>query len=114
MKILKKIFLASLMAVLTLNSFAQRIRVVDGTVTADLKSEKSINTEFTYDNMGVGKFDKEDEYVNNKKDEYNKKEAGKGDTWAKKWVEDRKQLFEPKFDELFSKNTDFKIDNNAK
>ena len=114
MKILRPIIFSSLLAILTLNSFAQRIRVIEGTVPADLKNEQSINTEFTYDNMGVGKFDKEDDYVNNKKDEYNKKEAGKGDTWAKKWVEDRTQRFEPKFDELFSKNTDFKIDNKAK
>jgi DNA repair exonuclease SbcCD nuclease subunit len=52
--------------------------------------------------MKVGKYDKEADYVANKTQEYNKKEAGKGDTWAKAWVDDRKYRFEPKFKDLFT------------
>ena len=59
-----------------------------GSVSA-LKGEKNINTEFTYDNMGVGKFKTEAEYVAKKTDEYNKKEPGKGDKWAQDWVADQ-------------------------
>ena len=33
-----------------------------------------------------------------------KKEAGTGDSWAIKWVEDREARFEPKFEELFNKH----------
>lgn len=92
---------------------AQRIRVVEGKVP-DLKSEKSVNTEFSYENIGVGKFDKEPDYVKAKTEEYNKKEPGKGDSWAVNWVQDRKSRYEPKFDELFTKYSNLTIDNNAK
>lgn len=97
----------------SLQIYAQRIRVVEGKVP-DLKNEKSVNTEFTYDNISVGKFDKEADYIKTKTEEYNKKEAGKGDAWGKKWVDDREYRFQPKFDELFIKYSDLTIDNNAK
>ena len=83
------------------NLKAQKIKVTEGSIDA-IKSETSLNFEFTYDNMGVGKYDKEADYVAKKTEDYNKKEAGKGDTWAKAWVEDRKYRFEPKFKELFT------------
>ena len=84
----------------TLN--AQRINILEGDLTP-LKAEKSINTEFTYENMSVGKFKTEAEYVAKKTDEYNKKEPGKGDKWAQDWVGDRTGNFDRKFNELFEK-----------
>ena len=93
-----------LMCSLSLGSFAQKLKLVEG----DLKSlagQQEINTEFDYSQMKVGKFDKEEEYVSKKKEEYNKKEAGRGDNWAKAWVDDRKNRFEPKFNELFAKSS---------
>lgn len=113
MKPFKKIILLFAVTFATLQIYAQRIRVVEGKVP-DLKNEKSVNTEFTYDNISVGKFDKEADYIKTKTEEYNKKEAGKGDSWAKKWVDDREYRFQPKFDELFTKYSDLTIDNNAK
>lgn len=113
MRPLKKVILFLAVTLITLNMYAQRIRVAEGKVP-DLKSEKSVNTEFTYDNISVGKYDKEADYIKDKTEEYNKKEAGKGDSWAKKWVDDRKLRFEPKFDELLTKYSDLTIDNNAK
>jgi hypothetical protein len=97
----------------TVNAHAQRIKVTEGNLDA-LKSESSINVEFTYDNMRVGKFDNEKDYVNKKTEEYNKKEAGRGDSWAKSWVADRKNQFEPKFTELFEKNSKMSTSNKAK
>lgn len=82
----------------------QRIKLTDGSLDV-LKNEKSINVEFTYDNMSVGKYDKESEYIEKKTAEYNSKEAGKGDRWAKSWITDRKMLFEPKFLDLFEKTS---------
>ena len=41
--------------------------------------------------------------------EYNKKEAGRGDTWAKHWVDDRESRFEPKFIELFEKHSELDV-----
>ena len=113
MKSLKKTILLFAVTFISLQMYAQRIRVVEGKVP-DLKNEKSVNTEFTYDNISVGKFDKEADYIKTKTEEYNKKEAGKGDSWAKKWVDDREYRFQPKFDELFTKYSDLTIDNNAK
>lgn len=83
-------------------SHAQKINILEGDL-APLKSEKNINVEFTYENMGVGKFKTEAEYVNKKVEEYNKKEPGKGDRWAKDWVADRTGNFDRKFNELFEK-----------
>ena len=83
------------------NLKAQKIKVLEGSIDA-VKAESSINLEYTYDNMSVGKFDKEEDYIAKKKEDYNNKEAGRGDTWAKAWVDDRKNRFEPKFEELFT------------
>ncbi|MEO6548358.1 MAG: hypothetical protein ABIN94_10175 [Ferruginibacter sp.] len=89
----------------SLSANAQKLKVTQGDISP-LKNESSINFEFTYDNMSVGKFDTEKEYLEKKTEEYNKKEAGRGDNWAKSWVNDRKSYFEPKFIELFTKASD--------
>ena len=73
-----------------------------------------MNVEFTYDNMRVGKYDKGDDYIAAKKEEYNKKEAGRGDNWAKSWVSDRSFRFEPKFNELFEKHSEMSGKKEAK
>ena len=99
---------------LSFSGYAQKIKLVSGSL-AGLKGEKSVNAEFTYNDMGVGKFAKEEDYVNKKKGEYNEKEAGKGDKWAQAWVDDRKEKFEPQFRELFAKQSDLSsVDANAK
>ncbi len=97
-KILPAIFLASC----TLHTFAQKIKIENGNLSL-LKGQKNINVEFTYNNLKVGKYDKEADYVTNKKNEMNKKEAGTGDKWAKAWANDRETRYKPKFEELFNK-----------
>ncbi len=91
-------------------SHAQRIKLLSGDAK-EIKGQPKINMVFTYENMSVGKFSKEQEYVESKKAEYNKKEAGKGDKWAEAWVGDRKARFEPQFIELFEKNSSFAAGN---
>lgn len=93
-----------------LNGMAQRIKLVEGKVP----SMKDVNTEFTYNDISVGKYDKEEDYIKAKTDEYNKKEAGTGDSWAIKWKDDREQRFEPKFDELLTKYGELSLNKNAK
>jgi hypothetical protein len=100
MKQLNTALLICATAIFSLTTNAQKIKVTEGDI-AVLKNETSINVEFTYDNMSVGKFDKEEDYIAKKKGEYNEKEAGKGDSWSKTWVADRKTTFEPKFIDLF-------------
>ncbi|SKB91888.1 hypothetical protein [Dyadobacter psychrophilus] len=84
------------------DSFAQRVDLRSGDV-AVLSGQKTVNIEYDYSEFGVGKFATEKEYLDKKSAEYNAKEAGKGDTWKKAWVDDRKNRFEPKFEELFNK-----------
>jgi hypothetical protein len=87
---------------LSITAYSQKIKLVEGDVSV-LKGQKAVTTEFTYDNMSVGKFPKEADYVAKKKTEYNEKEPGTGDKWEEAWVSDRKERFEPQFRELFSK-----------
>lgn len=113
MKVLRPIMLMAAATALAANVHAQRIRVTEGSLDV-LKNEKDINIEYSYDHMKVGKFDKEADYVKSRTEELNKKEPGRGDTWAKAWVADRKSRFEPKFDELFTKTADMTLATKAK
>lgn len=91
---------------------AQKVKLISGDLSS-LKSQSSIAVMFTYDSMMVGK-DKEADYVKTKREEYNKKEPGKGDTWAKAWVSDRTTRYEPRFNEMFTKEWGGTIDAKAK
>lgn len=55
--------------------------------------------------MSVGRFSKEEDYIESRKKELNFKAPGTGDKWAIAWVDDRKSQFEPKFLELFNKES---------
>ncbi|MEO7767868.1 MAG: hypothetical protein ABIS01_10590, partial [Ferruginibacter sp.] len=110
--------LVTCIAMITLQYFpmaseAQKLKVTEGEL-APLKDQTSINFEFTYAPMSVGKFDTEKEYVDKKTEEYNKKESGRGDTWAKNWLADRQSRFEPKFIELFTKFSEMSESKTAK
>ena len=85
---------------------AQKVRWESGKDLKFLKNEKFINTEYDYSNMSVGKFDKEEDYIQEKVAEQNKKEKGKGDKWLVNWKADRKASFEPKFEELLNKHVE--------
>ncbi len=77
---MKKIIILLLMIV-SVASYAQRSKIVQGSLKP-LKGEKAMRIEFTYDNMTVStKNVAEAAYIAEKKAEYNKKEAGKGDKW---------------------------------
>jgi len=113
MKILK-ICLGISLALLSVSQLnAQHVKLIEGNLDP-LKAEKNVSIEFTYNDMRVGKYDKEADYVKDKTADYNKKEPGKGDTWAKNWVGDRKYRFEPKFIELFEKYAEKTVAANAK
>lgn len=88
-------------------SFAQKIKVLEGDVSA-FKGKPKLNIKYDYSDMAVGKFKNEEDYVEKKVSEYNEKEAGRGDRWKEAWVNDRANRFEPKFEELFNKYGDSK------
>ena len=105
--------LTAVFAFFSSGSYAQRINIIEGDLSP-LKNEKSINTEFTYENMSVGKFKTEAEYVAKKTEEYNKKEPGRGNKWAQDWVSDRTGNFDRKFNELFEKHSNIIVTNSKK
>lgn len=86
------------------NLQAQKIKFIEGDKKV-LANINQIAIQFTYDNMSVGKFDKEADYVDKKRSEYNAKEAGKGDKWQKEWIGDRTARYEPEFITLFKKHS---------
>jgi len=83
---------------------AQKIKITNGDLSF-LKGQTSVLIEYDYSNMAVGKFDREEDYVNKKVSEYNEKEPGRGDQWKESWEGDRASRFEPKFEELMNKYT---------
>lgn len=113
MKLVKSLGLLLLSGTFAVTAHAQKIKVVEGSLDA-VKGIKEYNLEFTYDNLAVGKYKDEAEYIAKKKEEYNKKEAGKGDKWAESWVADRAARFEPKFTELFGEYSKATISAKAK
>lgn len=96
--------LVPMLLCLTITGFAQKIKLLQGDLGV-LKGQTAVKTEFQYE-MSVGKFDKEEDYIAQKKKELNDKEPGRGDTWADSWKSDRQERFEPQFRELFSKHSD--------
>lgn len=86
---------------------AQKIKLQDGNKKV-LENETAVNIEFTYDNLSVGKFKNEEDYISKKREEYNKKEAGKGDKWAEDWTNDKARAYEPQFIEQFTEKTKMK------
>lgn len=99
---LKSLIAACLVVMMASAGFAQKIKVTSGDLSF-LKGQKQLNVVYTYEDMGVGKYDTEEEYVENKVAEYNDKEPGKGDEWHKNWLADREKRYKPKFEELMNK-----------
>lgn len=97
----KLLFLAGAALLFSASGFAQKIKVTSGDLDF-LKDQKTINVEYKYDNMGVGKYDKEEDYIHDKVSDYNADEPGKGDEWKKNWIGDRESRYEPKFEELIN------------
>jgi hypothetical protein len=100
-RILSLILIQVLIAGSILN--AQKISLKKGNL-GFIKGQKSILVTFDYSNMAVGKFDREEEYIAKKVEDYNKSEAGKGDKWKEAWKNDRATRYEPKFEQLFNEN----------
>ncbi|MCW3082776.1 MAG: hypothetical protein JWP12_142 [Bacteroidetes bacterium] len=101
MKTTKLAVALSFMLVAGLAAKAQKFTEGDAKLSF-LAGEKKVNIEYVYDGMTVGK-KAEADYKAEKIDTYNKKEPGKGDRWAQKWVNSRTAVYEPMFEELINK-----------
>ncbi|HNR41472.1 MAG TPA: hypothetical protein PKL65_04510 [Bacteroidales bacterium] len=104
---MKKLLSVILIQVLIAGSIshAQKFTLKKGNL-GFLKGEKSLLVTFDYSNMAVGKFDREDDYIAKKVEDYNKSEAGKGEKWKEAWKGDRASRYEPKFEQLFNRDAE--------
>lgn len=109
---MKKIFYSALLAITTSTGIFAQISaggaaapmsaLNSGDINA-LTTVKSVNIVYSYTDLSVGAFRKEEDYINKKCEDFKKKDASACDKFKKDWVEGRKTKFEPKFEELFTK-----------
>jgi hypothetical protein len=81
---------------------AQKIVLKSGSFE-QLKKEKFLNIEYDYSEIAVGRYKKEAEYVEYRKAEIEKKEAGRGARWEEAWHGDKVSRFPQKFEQLLNK-----------
>lgn len=113
MKRIPGLLLAAALFVAPMVVNAQKLKVLEGDLS-QLKGTVKLNTEFDYEHVGVGSYADENDYIAKKTDDYNKKEPGRGDKWAKAWKDDRRQRFEPKFNQLFTEYSGMTAGKNPK
>jgi len=63
-----------------------------------LKGQTTLNLQYDYSTMAVGKFKNEMDYISNGTADRNKKKEGSGDEWARKWESDKTERFQPTFE----------------
>jgi hypothetical protein len=59
---------------------------------------KKVKISFRYDALQVADHLSENDFLNKTKEEYNRSDYEKGDTWIKDWFGSRKSIYEPKFE----------------
>jgi len=69
----------------------------------EFKTHKSINLKVVYENLKIGEYNSEKEYIDKKVSENNKKDAGKGDKWLEKWENAKANVWPARFEELYNK-----------
>jgi len=110
---MKKLFFLLFGLIISLSSLelnAQRIRLIDGDPGV-LQGIHRLNIQYDYSQMAVGNYADERDYINKKREELNAKKDGRGDQWVKDWVSDRQTLFQPMFEDLFSKYSGLVVGN---
>lgn len=95
-------------ALVTLSAGAQKIKVKEGSLAA-LKGATSIKVQYDYSDFKVGG-KPESQYLAEKKEAYNKKEAGKGEKWESAWVADRESRYQKQFEEKFEDQSGIDLD----
>lgn len=86
-------------------AFAQKLKVTNGDIK-NLKGITAYNLEFDYTNVQIPKFDSEEDFLADKMQKREEKEAGGGDKFKNSWFGDREERYRPKFTESFNKRFD--------
>jgi len=97
MKKLNLLFFVLLIACIS-TARAQKINLESGKLDF-LKGVTELKVEYNYDAVSVGKYKVEQDYVAQKKADYNEKEPGSGDRWETAWFADRSERYAPRFEE---------------
>lgn len=97
-----KLALSAFFSVILSAGFAQKITVLEGDLKV-LKGETILNVQYDWEDIAVGKFSKEEDYISRKVAEYNEKESGRGNKWREAWNGDKIGRFQPEFEKLFNK-----------
>lgn len=98
---MKKALLFTLLTLWVGVAMGQKIVKKSGN-PAILNGQTVVNVEYDYSSFGVGKFATEQAYLDSKMQEYNEKEAGKGDQFKESWFAARENRYHPKFEELIN------------
>ncbi len=105
-----KLFLiAGLIAVTSITAKAQKMVQEVGDLTM-LVGQTKMLVEYDFSDLDMGKEGSESEYLEKKRTDLNKKEAGKGDKFVEGWKKNQTERYEPKFEELFNKTMKGKMD----
>ena len=102
MKTLKLSMILVLALVTGTMTFGQKLK--SGSL-APLKGQKSLNVEYDYSQMKVGKKTLE-QYETEGVADRNKKKPGSGDEWLVKWKADRAEKFQPTFERNFNEKVE--------
>ncbi|MFS4454872.1 hypothetical protein [Maribacter sp. 2304DJ31-5] len=84
---------------------AQKYKALDGTIK-NLKGITSYNLVFDYSDLEIPKYDSEEDFLVDKMQKREEKEAGLGEKFKKSWFSDREEFYEPKFITSFNKRFD--------
>jgi len=74
-----------------------------------LAKETNLLVEYDFSSLDVGKEGSESAFLKKKREDLNKKEAGKGDKYVETWEKNKVDRYEPKFEELINKVLDTKM-----
>lgn len=81
---------------------AQQIRLVSGDLDF-LDGQSKIMTEYDYEDMGVGKYENESDYIDEIVKNNNEDKPGSGEEWKEGWFSDRTERFHPSFELALNK-----------
>ncbi|MGB6153090.1 MAG: hypothetical protein WBG48_13990 [Pricia sp.] len=102
---MKNFVALALLVLISTSTFAQKLKIQEGDLK-NLKDIKVYTMEFDYTDVMIPKFDNEEDFLKDKMDKREEKEAGDGERFKKSWFDDRPDRYHPKFIESFNKRFD--------
>jgi len=103
-----KYVIVGLIALSAVSASAQKMVQESGDVKM-LAGQTKLLVEYDFKDLDMGKEGSESDYLKKKRDDLNAKEAGKGDKFVEGWERNKEDRYEPKFEELFNKEMDGKM-----